>query len=327
MGVNRSARALDGIVELVRSSPAMAQKASIAMVREVLGAGDWLSGPGDDGALLQTPAPHGGTAGIVVCGEAIFPPFVAGDPYGAGVAAVLTNVNDLAAMGAVPLAIVDTVTGDDEHCRAALEGMRDASAMYAVPVVGGHLTISDGPPALSAFGVGSCPTPLSAAAAAPGQRLALLACLEGDMRDDFPFFRSFEQRRGRLDGDVRLLAELAGTGAWVAAKDVSMAGLLGSLAMLLEPSRCGVTLELDRLPCPDGVALERWLIAFPCFAFLVCSPEDRVGDCRLAAERRELTYTDLGTLDESGLLRLRDGDRCVTVTDVGREDITGLRAR
>ena len=32
-------------------------------------------------------------------------------PYGAGIAAVLTNVNDLAAMGAIPLAIVDTIVG------------------------------------------------------------------------------------------------------------------------------------------------------------------------------------------------------------------------
>ncbi|GAC1541326.1 MAG: methanogenesis marker 2 protein [Acidimicrobiales bacterium] len=305
----------------------MAQKASIAMVREVLGAGDWLAGPGDDGALVQAPGPGGGTAGVIVCGEAIFPPFVAGDPYGAGIAAVLTNVNDLAAMGAVPLAIVDTVTGDEAHCRAALAGMRDASLMYAVPIVGGHLTISDGPPSLSAFGVGSCPVPLSASSAAPGQRLGLLACLEGEMREDFPFFRSFEQREGRLDGDVRLLAELAGTGACVAAKDVSMAGLLGSLAMLLEPSRCGVTLELDGLPCPEGVDLERWLIAFPCFAFLVCSPVDRVDACRGAAERRGLSYTELGTLDDSGLLRVGDGSDCVTVCDVGRVDITGLRAR
>ena len=71
---------------------------------------------------------------LVACGEAIFPPFVATDPYGAGIAAVLTNVNDLAAMGATPLAIVDTFAGPEAVGRRALEGMRWASRLYDVPV-------------------------------------------------------------------------------------------------------------------------------------------------------------------------------------------------
>ena len=54
------------------------------------------------------------------------------------------------------------------------------------------------------------------------------------MRTDFPFFRSFDERGSRLAGDVRVLAAVASSGACVAAKDVSMAGLVGSLAMLLE---------------------------------------------------------------------------------------------
>lgn len=314
---------LDEIVATLRNSPAMAQKAAIGLVREVLGAGDWLSGTGDDGAVVPVPS----SSQAVVCGEAIFPPFFDRDPFGAGVAAVLTNVNDLAAMGATPLAIVDTITGDEAHCRASLEGMRYASGLYRVPVVGGHLTLTDGPPALSAFGVGACTRPLSSAAAAPGQRLGLLACLEGEMRDDFPFFRSFEQRGERLGDDVRLLAELADSGICMAAKDVSMAGLLGSLAMLLEPSRCGVTITLADLPCPAGVALTRWLTCFPCLAFLLCVPADRVGACAEAAAAAGLTFAPLGTLDGSGLLRLRDGDEIVTAVDVGREDITGLRSR
>ena len=74
------------------------------------------------------------------------------------------------------------------------------------------------------------------------------------MRTDFPFFRSFDERGDRMAGDVRVLPALAASGACVAAKDVSMAGLVGSLAMLLEWSRLGVTLDLDALPRPAGGA-------------------------------------------------------------------------
>jgi selenophosphate synthetase-related protein len=137
----------EALVATLRANPGMRNKSPIALVREVFGAGDWLAGPGDDGAVIP-----GGEGSLVVGGEAILPAFVAGDPFGAGVAAVLANVNDLAAMGAVPLAIVDTIVADDDIARQALEGMRHASLLYDVPVVGGHLTRSAGPPALSASG-------------------------------------------------------------------------------------------------------------------------------------------------------------------------------
>jgi len=84
---------------------------------------------------------------------------------------MLTNVNDLAAMGAEPLALVDTIVATEAVARRALEGLRHASDLYRVPVVGGHLTIHDGPPALSAFGLGRA-TPgrvLSVRHAAPGR--------------------------------------------------------------------------------------------------------------------------------------------------------------
>jgi len=310
---------------VVRNHPAMGQKAAIALVREVFGAGDWFAGPGDDGAVVDVAG-----AQMVVCGEALFPPFVEHDPFGAGVAAVLTNVNDLAAMGAEPLAIVDTVVGDTDRCRTALEGMRYASGLYGVPIVGGHLTILPGAPAMSAFGMGVAQVPLTANAARPGHRLALLACLEGEMREDFPFFRSFDERGTQLAGDVRLLARLAAEGSCAAAKDVSMAGLVGSLAMLLEPTGCGVTLDLATLPCPAGVDLERWLVCFPCFAFLLCVPDGRLADCERAAAERGLTCSELGVLDGTGQIRLRDSAggsaEEVVAIDLAVETITGLKA-
>ena len=84
-----------------------------------------MHGPGDDGAVVACRASRRRRAAdgqVIACGEALLPAFVAGDPYGAGIAAVLTNVNDLAAMGAVPLAIVDTIVGSADwparHCAA-----------------------------------------------------------------------------------------------------------------------------------------------------------------------------------------------------------------
>jgi uncharacterized protein len=310
---------LPELIDRVRNHPGVAAKAEIGLVSDVFGDTDWVAGPGDDGAVV----PAAGTS-LVVGGEAILPSFVAADPYGAGIAAVTTNLNDLAAMGAWPLALVDTVTGPRPVIQQVLEGMRWAARLYQVPVVGGHLTVTAGPPGLSAFGLGRSDRPLSARAAEPGQPLVVAACTDGKMRADFPFFPSFDERGGQLAGDVRLLAEGARDGWVAAAKDVSMAGLVGSLAMLLECSRLGVTLDLDALPVPAGVSLEQWLCCFPCFAFLLCVPPGREQTCLDAFAARGLAAAVAGTLDGTGLLRLRLAGQQATAFDLGTESITNL---
>ena len=312
---------IGALIEAVRAHPGVAAKAEIGLVREVFGESDWLAGPGDDGAVVMTK----GNA-LVVGGEAILPGFVAADPYGAGIAAVSTNLNDLAAMGAWPLALVDTVTGPRPVVRRVLEGMRWAAALYDVPVVGGHLTATAGPPSLSAFGLGRAGRPLSARAAAPGQSLVVAACIDGRMRDDFPFFPSFDERGDRLAGDVRLLAEGAAAGWVAAAKDVSMAGLVGSLAMLLECNRLGASLDLDALPVPAGVTLRQWLTCFPCFAFLLCVPAGAEGDCLRAFAGRGLAAAVAGSLDGTGELRLHQAGQTGVAFDLARETVTGLAA-
>jgi uncharacterized protein len=341
---------LQEVVDQARRHPGLRAKAPIGLVAEALGPTDWLSGPGDDGAVVPEPegsgrggpgdpggvprsegsqggAPVGREGSLVVGGEAMLPRFVEADPFATGVSAVLTNVNDLCAMGAWPLAIVDTVVGPEAIARRVLEGLRRGSELYRVPVVGGHLTVRDGPAAVSAFGLGKAGAVLSVRAAAAGQTLLVASCLDGTMRPDFPFFSSLPARGGLVADDVRLLPRVAETGACVAAKDVSMAGLLGSLAMLLEYGRLGATVDLDAVPRPTGVPLPRWMVAFPAYSFLLCAPSGRVEDCRRPFLERGLSCEPVAVLDGSGELRVRLGDAEAPVLDLNRERVTGLPGR
>jgi selenophosphate synthetase-related protein len=311
---------LAALAQRAREHPGLLGKSAIELVADVFGPSDWRHGPGDDGAVV----PMTGT-NVVACGEALWPPFVAADPFGAGVAAVLTNVNDVAAMGATPLGIVDTIVASEAVARRVLEGMRYACEIYDVPLLGGHLTLHEGEPSVSAFGLGSTDHPLSVTNVRAGQRLVVGCAVEGDMRADFPFFRSFTAREDKVAGDVRVLAEVADSGACVAAKDISMAGLLGSVAMLLEHGRFGVTVDLDRLPRPVGVPIERWLTCFPSFGFLLCVPPGREDACVRPFRERGLSAAVDGEIDTSGHVALsRGGDR-VTVIDLAATTVTGLR--
>lgn len=316
---NDGAIDLASLIESIRNLPGVTGKKAIRAVSETLGAGDWFEGPGDDGAVVSDAGGH-----AIVCGEAIISALISADPRGAGIAAILANVNDVAAMGARPLAIVDTVVGSEPVIRAMLDGLHWAAQLYEVPIVGGHLTQTDGPPALSAFAMGRASRVLSARNTAVGQSLILGCCLDGVMRADFPFFTAIEQRGPKMAGDVRLLAEIADQGLAVAAKDVSMAGLVGSLAMLLEANRLGVTINLADLPVPAGVALGDWLGCFPSYAFLLTTPAESEQDCLRAFHARGLTAVRLGVLDAGGKVRLRSGDDVRTAFDLTEEAVTYL---
>ena len=158
--------------------------------------------------------------------------------------------------------------------------------------------------------------------ARPGQHLVFACGLDGRMRTDFPFFTTIGARGSRLAADVRLLAHAAQQELASAAKDVSMAGSIGSLAMLLEPERLGAEVDLDELPVPAGVSLDRWLVCFPTYAFWLTT--DRPGQCVDLFRSAGLAAAVTGTVTSSGVLTVRDRDGSCQVFDLKSEPITGL---
>ncbi len=312
---------LDEIVDAVRSYAGVSGKRPIGAVRRAIDTSDPVHGPGDDGAIVEI-----GDRSVVVCGEALSPPFVEADPYGAGIAAVLANVNDVAAMGGIPLGIVNTLVGPAEVTGEVMRGMVDAAEMYAVPLVGGHLTERDGPTSVSAFAVGDSPNVLSMANVAPGQVILLAAFLDGTMRDDFPFFRSIEEQRHRFAADIRVLADIGARRLAVAAKDVSMAGPLGSLAMLLEFRGLGATVDLDVLPVPDATDLLSWLICFPSYAFWLTCEATTADACIDAFHTADLVCVAVGHVNDGSVIELAAGGDRRTLIDFSRDAVTGLWA-
>jgi len=303
----------------IRDLPALHAKRDLQLVRALGAAGD-----GDDGALIA----HG-DEWIVLCGEAILPSFVVAQPRAAGASAVVTNVSDVRAMGGRPLAILDMLVSPDEaHAALVLEGLAWAAELLGVEVAGGHLTIGGGA-SLSATCTGIARRPLRSAAARPGDVLLAAFCLEGRYAsEDTDFFSSLRDRapeRLRTDGDA--LVEVAEAGLCHAARDVSMPGAAGSLLQMLEGAGCGAVLDVDRLPRPDGVAIDRWLRTFPSFGFLLAARPEQAEAARAAFVRRGLACEPCGHFDGSRALQLQSGRERATVWDLATAALTGLGGR
>ena len=308
---------LDGLAELVRSAPGLLGKRNLELIGE-LGIGI----DGDDAALVA----HG-DGFLVLCGEAIAPAFVAADPFAAGAAAIVCNVSDVRAMGGRPLAIVDTVVSPDhEHAREVLRGLAWAAGLLAVPIAGGHLTIADTTPALSATCTGTVRTPLRAADARPGDALVVAYCTDGRFLSPAgTFFSSLWDRPGELlctDGEA--LVKLAEAGVAHAARDVSMPGVVGSLLQLLECCDCGAMLDVDLVPRPDGVAIDRWLLTFPSYGYVLAVDPRRADEAVTEFTGRGLAAAVCGGFDDTGVLKLQSGERTAFVWDTNAAALTGL---
>ena len=262
------------------------------------GGGAWV---GDDGA----PVP--GTDVIAVT-DAILPAMVERDPWWAGWCAVLVNVNDLTAMGAAPVGLLDTLAAPTESlAQRVIAGMNAACTAWNVPTLGGHTQIGVHA-ALSVTMLGRTDDPVPGGGARPGQRLSLVADLGGEWRPGYTG-RQWDSTSSRSPAELRRMQSVVRDLRPSAAKDVSMAGLVGTTAMMAEASHVGVTIDLGRIPRPDGVRLDHWLTCFPGFAMLIAHDEPiAADDIRIAGV--PIVVAEIGrieAIDEQRSDEQRDG--------------------
>ena len=277
--------------------------------------------PGDDCAVLPD-----GDGYLLLAAEGIWPPFLESDPWFAGYSAIMVNVADVFAMGGRPLAVVDVLWGRSPAALDPIwEGLLAASRAYEVPIVGGHTSARGPYDALAVAILGRASRLLRGAGARPGDELLVAIDLRGRMHPRFSFWdASTGADPARLRGDLAVLPGLAEAGRCDAAKDVSMGGVIGTALMMLEASGAGATLDVGSIPRPAGVPLERWLLAFPSYGFVLSARPADAGAILDAFRARDIACARVGAVDASRRLALREGGEEALVWDLGLEPLTGF---
>jgi putative N-acetyltransferase (TIGR04045 family) len=241
-------------------------------VKSALGA--LLAGlrPGGAGFVGDDGAPVPGTDLVAAC-DAIVPSMVERDPHWAGWCSVLVNINDLAAMGATPIGVLDALAARDaSHAARVLAGLRSAAEAYDVGLLGGHTQLGV-PAALSVTALGRARHPVPGGGGRPGHRVRLTADLGGAWRSGYQG-RQWDSTTGRRTDELRAMIGAVAAARPAAAKDVSMAGVAGTLGMLAEASACGAVLDVSAIPRPPGTTMGDWLTCFPGYAMLTAHTAD-----------------------------------------------------
>ncbi|CAJ64587.1 Hypothetical protein; putative Acetyltransferase domains [Frankia alni ACN14a] len=240
--------------------------------------------PGGAGFVGDDGAPVPGSDLVAAC-DAIVPSLVERDPEWAGWCGVLVNANDLAAMGADPVGLLDAVGARDASFAArVLSGLRAAATAYRLPILGGHTQFGV-PAALTVTALGRSARPVPAGGGQAGHAVSLTADLGGTWRRGHTG-RQWDSTTSRGADELAAMTGFVARTAPAAAKDVSMAGLVGTLGMLAEASGCGAVLDVAAVPRPDSAGVADWLSCFPGFAMLTADAPGRgVADAGCATSK------------------------------------------
>jgi putative N-acetyltransferase (TIGR04045 family) len=265
---------------------------------------------GDDGVPI-------GGSDVIACTDAITPSMVDRDPGWAGWCGMLVTANDLAAMGATPVGVLDAVGGRDAaHVAHVVAGIRDGAQAFGLPVLGGHTQLGV-PGALTVTGLGRAAVPVPGGGGHTGDAVWVCADLDGGGPPGY-HGRQWDSTSQRTRAELRPMLDLVRATRPRAAKDASMAGIVGTVAMLAEASGCGAELEIARIPRPANALMADWLTCFPGFGVVLAqapgAPAPRGGPAVCAG---------CGHLSTDGGVRLRWPDDEIT-TAIATATITGL---
>jgi thiamine-monophosphate kinase len=216
-------------------------------------------GPGDDAALLRPPAGRDLVVSTDALVEDVHFRWCSQAPATVGRRALLVNLSDLAAMGAMPLGCVLALSAPPalelERAEGLIDGLLREAEAHGCPLVGGNVAAArETSLAITVFGSVERGRALLREAGGPGDRIFVTGTLGGAA-----LAHERSERRGtrlrrlpvpRLQAG-RALARIESVNGCIDVSD----GLVADLGHLLAKAGRGAEIDPARIPCPQGFEL------------------------------------------------------------------------
>jgi uncharacterized protein len=265
---------------------------------------------GDDCAAISNPT---GTGHLLFAAESTLESFVDEDPWFAGYSAVMVSLTDIAAMGGRAIALTEIMgTPADKLSSQIWDGMQEAARAYGMLIVGGQTGyVGSGRATLSAAVLGHAGDRLiSTFDARPGDHLVIAVDMRGGYRGDGSFWSaSITLSPERLRTGLEMLPSLVEKGLCRAGRGIRHGGIIGTLAMFCHCSGVGAVLDLEDLPCPMDVEIERWLVSFLSYGFLLAIAPEDLGSTLSHFANTRIACRAIGHFREtSGITLMADGE-------------------
>lgn len=322
---------LISLVDSIKNYEGLARKKSIKNVTSLLGdsykaGGRTVLSFGDDASALDI----GNDKLVLLAADGMWGKLMEADPFWAGYCSVLVNVNDIAAMGGIPLGMTNVIsTPDPEICRQIMEGIRAGVEKFGVPMVGGHVHPDTPYNALdvSITGIIGRDDLIISGGAQVGDQIMVAIDLDGETHPQFKLnWDTTTMKSPQLvQEQVKAMNRLAQKHLLTAGRDISNPGTIGTLGMLLESSGVGGTVELKKIPRNQSVGWDDWLKLYPGAGFVLTLKAENVPETKNILEDVNITCDVVGEVLIDTKLFMTDGEDKEIVFDFQKDSIMGVR--
>ena len=269
------------LMKEVQEFEGVSRKSSIDNVINLLGeaynvSGDVIIDIGDDASAVDI----GNNQVMLVAADGIWGQIMNVNPYWAGYCSVLVNVNDIAAMGGKPLAMVNIMSiSNDEIYEDLLTGIKDGCLKFGVPMVGGHLhpDAECDSVGVAIVGIAQKDKLITSFDAKVGDKVIVAIDLDGKPHEMFSlnWDTTYDKDAQLVQDQITAVQYLAEHDYIKAGKDISNPGILGTLEMLLETSGKGADVNLLDIPKNENMDWVDWLKSYPGSGFVFTASEDK----------------------------------------------------
>jgi putative methanogenesis marker protein 2 len=280
---------------------------------------------GDDAAVIDI----GGDDYILFAADGIWGRLVNASPWWAGYTSVLVNVNDIAAMGGKPVAMVNVLSSNNRNaCKELLRGIRDGITKFGVPMVGGHMHPDTPYTSLSVAIIGTVKRGCEIKSGTARAEDIVISAIDtdGKMGPNSPY--SFDSTTFKEPVRVRakyiVMQEIGEKKLVTAGKDISNPGLIGTLGMLLETSNKGARVDLGKVLVPAGIDFVQWLKVHPATGFIVTALPENEHEVIGLFEKAGYAAANIGVVDDSLKLNICYENKCANVFDFSKDVVTGI---
>ncbi|MDV0444976.1 Thiamine-monophosphate kinase [Methanimicrococcus sp. At1] len=326
---------LQKLAESIKTFDGTSRKGPIASVSEIFkdvadAYGGCIADFGDDAAAIDI----GNGDVILFAADGIWGRLIEKSPWWAGFTSVIVNVNDIAAMGGRPLAMVDVVSStDSETFKEIFKGMAEGIKKFGVPVVGGH-THPEGEKSLSVaiIGIAKKEHIIRSDSAKPGDVVIYAIDLDGRTGPNSPY--SFESVSAKTPEEIRKMYEapqiIGQRQLATAGKDISNPGVIGTLGMLCETSGVGAQIRPADIVRPKSsenseITIEKWCLMHPGTGFVWTAKPENAEECIRVLEEGGMTAAVCGEMTADRKVTIEDGNETAVVFDFEKDKITGIQ--
>ncbi len=317
---------LDKIAEYIRSNRNIIEKTEISPFVQNINENSYkspriFSDIGQDSAAIK----NNNDMLTLITTDRIKTSFIENFPLGAGFSSILVGVDDIYACGGKPLAVSIIISFRDQiFGQKMIEGICKGSKLFKVPIVRGHTNIKEFNE-LSSTVIGEIKKDeyISATNAQDKDKIILAVDFSGKvgraskLHWDTVTYKTSEEVLNKR----KSMNEIAKLKIVNSAKDISNVGIFGTILQLINYSKVGANIGVDKIEIPlllrkSDYTLETYIQMYLTTSYILTAQQEYCEEIIKTFNNHGLTATVIGEIISKNVLNINDGKDEIKVFDL-----------